>query len=252
MAVVGTLSAESRRAGIRRALAADGQLRLADVARRWEVHPMTVRRDFEALEREGVARRVRGGLVRASAEGFARRQARALGSKRRIAAKLRPLVPNSRAVGFDSSTTVHQLALDLPPVEGLSVITNGLTAFEALSRRRDVRAFLTGGEGEEHNISLVGALAVRSLEHFLLHRCFISTTGLDPVLGTSEATIEEVAVKEAIAGAARHVVLAADSSKLGTQSLVRSLGLDRVDLLVTELAPEDPRLDPYRDRVELL
>jgi hypothetical protein len=32
---------------------------------------------------------------------------------------------------------------------------------------------------------------------------------------------------------------------------VRSIGLDQIDMLVTDLAPDDARLDDYRDLVEL-
>jgi DeoR family fructose operon transcriptional repressor len=252
MTVTSSLSAESRREAIRTELARRGRLELAGLADRWRVHPMTIRRDFEVLEREGVARRVRGGVVQVGTEAFARRQATALGAKRAIAGKLASLLPDGHAVGFDASTTVHQLAVTMPAVEGLSVVTNGLAAFDTLQQRPGVRAFLTGGEREEANLSLVGVLAVLAFEHFLLQRCFLSAASVDPELGTSESTTEEVTVKAALVRASRHVVLAVDSGKLGSRSFVRSLDFDRVDLMVTELPPGDPRLDAYRDKVELL
>jgi DeoR family fructose operon transcriptional repressor len=47
-------------------------------------------------------------------------------------------------------------------------------------------------------------------------------------------------------------VLAVDASKLGHRAPAHGFGWDQVDVLVTELAPNDARLDPYRDRVDLL
>jgi DeoR family fructose operon transcriptional repressor len=47
-------------------------------------------------------------------------------------------------------------------------------------------------------------------------------------------------------------VLAVDASKLGQRSLVRSIGLDQIDMLVTDLPPDDARLDDYRDLVDIL
>lgn len=251
MAVAGTLTAEQRRAALRAGLAEHGRLHLAQVAAEWAVHPMTIRRDFEQLEREGVARRVRGGLLHVADDVFDRRQARALTAKRKIAAKLRDLVPSDAAVGMDASTTVHLLASEMPLVRGLSVVTNGLAAFESLHARPGVRTFLTGGEREELNNSLVGPLAASAVRQFLLARCFLSAAAVDPVAGTSETTIEQAAVKQAMAEVSGQVVLAVDASKLGQRSLVRSVGLGRVDLLVTDLAPDDARLDDYRDLVEL-
>jgi DeoR family fructose operon transcriptional repressor len=251
VAVAGTLTAEQRRAALRAGLAEHGRLRLADVAAEWDVHPMTIRRDFELLEREGLARRVRGGLLHVPDDDFDRRQARALTAKRRIAAKLRDLVPPDGAVGMDASTTVHLLATELPSRPGLSVVTNGLAAFEALSVQDGVRTFLTGGEREERNNSLVGPIAVAAVRQFLLARCFLSAAALDPRAGSSETTPEQATVKQAMAEVSDHVVLAVDASKLDRRSVVRSIGLDRVDLLVTELSPDDPLLNDYRDLVEI-
>lgn len=252
MAVASTITAEQRRAALRTALAERGQLPLAEVATEWAVHPMTIRRDFEQFEREGLARRVRGGVLHVADDDFERRQARALTAKRRIAAKLLPLVPSEAAIGMDASTTVHLLAANMPVVKGLSVVTNGLAAFEAMHAHPGVRTFLTGGEREEANRSLVGPIAVSAVRQFLLARCFLSTAALDPRAGTSETTVEEATIKQAMVEVSQHIVLAVDSSKLGQRSLVRSMTLDRVDLMVTDLAPEDRRLDEFRDLVELL
>jgi DeoR family fructose operon transcriptional repressor len=251
VAVAGTLTAEQRRAALRAGLAEHGQLRLAEVAAEWDVHPMTIRRDFEQLEREGVAQRVRGGLLHVADDVFDRRRARALTAKRKIAAKLRDLVPADAAIGLDASTTVHLLAAGLPLRRGVSVVTNGLAAFASLHAKPGIRTFLTGGEREERNNSLVGPIAVSVVRQFLLARCFLSAAALDPAAGTSETTIEQAAVKQAMVEVSDHVVLAVDASKLGQRSLVRSIGLARVDLLVTDLAADDARLDDYRDLVEI-
>jgi DeoR family fructose operon transcriptional repressor len=114
-----------------------------------------------------------------------------------------------------------------------------------------IRTFLTGGEREERNNSLVGPIAVSVVRQFLLARCFLSAAALDPKAGTSETTIEQTAVKQAMAEVSEHVVVAVDASKLGQRSLVRSIGLAQIDLLVTDLAPDDARLDPYRDFVDI-
>lgn len=213
---------------------------------------MTIRRDLEVLEKEGIARRVRGGAVFVGMQDFRQRQGRELASKRRIAQKLLPLVPSKAAIGLDASTTVFQFANAITKADQLSVITNGLATFNALQHRRGIRLYLTGGESEEQNDSLVGPLAISAVSAFLLTRCFVSTTCLDHSIGSSEPTVAEVEVKRAMADASQHVVLAADSTKLGTRSQARALSLTRIDLLVTELDPDDSRLDPYREAVEVL
>ncbi|WP_432487792.1 DeoR/GlpR family DNA-binding transcription regulator [Kineococcus sp. SYSU DK018] len=249
VSLAGTPDAEARRARLRETLLSQGVVLLADAARRFEVHPMTIRRDFEHLENSGLARRVRGGIVSAGGEGFAQRRNRRAAAKRRIGRKLLELVEPGCALGLDSSTTVHALAEVVAAGQGISVVTTGLEAFDTLRGRGGVRCYLTGGEHEEENSSLVGPLAVNALRTFHLDVCFLSALGVHPVTGTSESTLEQASVKEAMASASARVVLAVDSSKLGSRSRVRALPLERADVLVTELDPADERLEEYRHRV---
>jgi DeoR family fructose operon transcriptional repressor len=50
---------------------------------------------------------------------------------------------------------------------------------------------------------------------------------------------------------AAEVVVAVDASKLGHRATARALSPDQVAVLVTDLDPSDPRLDPYRDAWEV-
>jgi DeoR/GlpR family transcriptional regulator of sugar metabolism len=249
VAVAGTFDAEARRASMADELIKRGTLTLNQAAEIWDVHPMTIRRDFDAFVMAGIARRVRGGVVALSGDDFTQRKYLNAGGKRQIADKLRTLIEPDLAIALDSSTTIHALTEKLTGVAGISVVTNGLSAFQTLNGREGIRTYLTGGEREEQNISLVGSLAVQAVQQFSLDICFLSTMSIDPVFGTSEMTMEQVAVKQAMLDASKTAVLAVDSSKFETRARFKSLQLSAFDILVTELDPSDPRLDAYRNQV---
>jgi DeoR family fructose operon transcriptional repressor len=252
MALSGSLNAEARRETLMALLLENGGVLLDDAVSLWDVHPMTIRRDFDYLQRAGLARRVRGGLVSLSSGGFAQRLTVNESAKTAIAQKLSALVPANAAIGLDSSTTVYPLGRLIAEDVGLSVITNGLEVFDVLHRRPGIRSYLTGGEREERNVSLVGPLAIRSLESFHLEVSFISALSIHSEMGTSENSLEQAAVKDAMVRASSRVILGLDSSKLETRAQVRSLALARVDVLVTELDPSDSRLDAYRDAIKTI
>lgn len=252
MSTTGSVATEDRRENLRNVLRDAGTVDLNSIAQEWGVHPMTIRRDLDFLEQEGIARRVRGGAVYVGVQGFSVRRNRNLGAKRRIAEKLQTLVPRKQAIGMDASTTIFQFASTISDADQLSVVTNGLATFSSLRQRPGVRAYLTGGESEEQNSSLVGPLAISTVSEFLLVRSFVSAMCLDAGLGTSESTVAEAVFKKAMADASQHLVVALDSTKLSMRSAVRALEMPRIDLLVTELDAVDPRLDPYRDSVEIL
>jgi DeoR family fructose operon transcriptional repressor len=228
-----------------------GKAKVTDLAAELEVSEMTIRRDLDMLAEQGVVRRIRGGAVSVGPEPFAERFTRHVRAKNRVAAKLAELVGDGGAIGFDASSTVQGLANHLDGVTDLTVVTNGPETFNTLQNRPGVTALLTGGQLDARSGSLVGPLATHSARQLLLRRLFVSAAAIDTRYGTSEMTLEDAEVKQALADVAGEVIVAMDSSKLGKRAVARGLFPDRIDILVTELDPSDARLDPYREHWDL-
>jgi DeoR family fructose operon transcriptional repressor len=225
-----------------------GRVKVTELAVELAVSEMTIRRDLDLLADQGLVRRIRGGAVALGPQPFAERFSRNARAKDRIAAKLLDLVGDGGAIGIDASSTLQRLAGNLGQVRELTVVTNGPDTFAALQDARGVTALLTGGQRDPRTGSLVGPMATRGAREVLLRRLFISAAAVHPRHGTSEATLEEAEVKLALTDLADEVILAVDSSKLGQRAPARGLPPERVDVVVTELDPADPRLDPYRER----
>jgi len=234
---------------IEQRMQADGSVRIDELAASLRVSEMTIRRDLDELESLGVARRVRGGAVAIGPEPFAARHRHNAKAKAVIAAKLLGLLPDRGTVAFDASTTVHRLAAELDGARDLFVLTNGIDTFQVLNESPGITVSVTGGRLEPRTGSLVGPIATRSAQEFLFDVFICSATALDPELGSSESSLAEADVKQAIATTSSHIVLAVDHTKLGTRAQARMLRPHEFDVLVTDLDPDDQRLDAYRDRV---
>lgn len=250
--IVGTLGAHDRQEWVRRELDERGRLTLDDIASKFGVSRMTVRRDLVELEAIGAARRVRGGAVAVGPLAFEDRNRQRVRAKSEIAAKLVPLVPSTGAISFDSSSTILRLTAALNPPRSLLVLTNGLQTFAGLSERSGITPVLTGGAAIGNSGVLAGPVASGSAASVMSARFFCSATSVDSQRGASELTLEGAEVKSAMARAAREVVLAVDASKLETTSVALALDWSCVDILVTELDPADPQLDPYRGLAEII
>jgi DeoR family fructose operon transcriptional repressor len=233
-------------------LAVDGAITLAKAADALSVSEMTIRRDLAELEELGTARRVRGGARAVGPLPFAERRRVATRAKSRIAAKLSELVPSTGTIAFDASSTVMRAAAALGGARDLTVVSNGLDTFTALQGRAGVTALLTGGELDPRTGSLVGALACRSAAQLAVDVFVASAASVDVAGGARETTLEEAEVKRSMAANASTVVLAVDSSKLGQRAVAVSLEWEMVDLLVTELDPQDPQIDTYRDLIDVV
>jgi DeoR family fructose operon transcriptional repressor len=228
-----------------------GRVKVTELAVDLAVSEMTIRRDLDVLADQGLVQRIRGGAVAIGPQPFAERFSRHARAKDRVALKLLELVGDGGAIGIDASSTLQRLAGQLGRVRELTVVTNGQDTFAALQDSPGVTALLTGGQRDPRTGSLVGPMATRAAREVLLRRLFVSAASLHPHHGTSEATLEEAEVKLAFADVSAEIIVAADSSKLGQRAPARGLPPERVDLLVTELDPSDPLLDPYRDRWEI-
>ncbi|HXH36375.1 MAG TPA: DeoR/GlpR family DNA-binding transcription regulator [Plantibacter sp.] len=252
MATTGTLGAEERRARLTAILERDGSIRLEDAAAELDVSSMTVRRDLADLEQAGVVRRVRGGAIPTlRPRTFTERSATGIREKGVIVEKLRSLIPNDGAIAIDASSTAGGISRLLGG-SALTVATNSYPNFLLAGANREISAILVGGQAESRTDSFIGPIACQAAGSLLYRRFFLSAAAVDPVIGSSEVTLEEAQVKQAFARASDETILVAASSKLGQRAMAVGFALADIDLLVTELDPADPALDAYRGAVDLL
>ncbi|WP_221583525.1 DeoR/GlpR family DNA-binding transcription regulator [Microbacterium sp. G2-8] len=252
MSTTSSVHGEQRRRALAEILEREGSVQLAEAAAALGVSEMTIRRDLDGLEQEGVARRVRGGATRAvGPRPFGERMGQRRAAKARIAQKVLDLVPAHGAIALDASTTAGVLAEQLGRHEDLLVVTNSWENFGALRRAGTPRATLTGGQADDLTGSLVGPMACRAAAAVRYSTLFASGAGVDVAHGASDVSLEEAQVKLEFARGAERVVLLVDSTKLGNPGMARGLEWGDVALLVTELDVADARLDPYRELVEI-
>lgn len=247
-----SLASERRLDWLSDRLADDGAVSIADAADSLGVSAMTIRRDLGELEARGKAKRVRGGAQALGPQSFAARSDTATRAKAAIAAKVEALLPRTGVIALDASSTVQRIARRLDAARDLTVLTNGPETFAALGDVPGLVPLLTGGQLDVRTGSLVGPLAWRSAQAIRPDVLYLSAAGLDPSAGTFESTLDEAEVKRHLAAGAGHVVLVADSTKLGARAVAHALSWDEVDLLVTDLEPDDPVLEPFRASVRLL
>lgn len=217
---------------------AEGRAEVAGLARAFDVTPETIRRDLSVLERHGLVRRVHGGAIPVerlrSEPAVAVREGMLADEKRRIAqAALREL-PDAGTIVLDAGTTTLRLAEVLPTDRELQVVTNSLPIAALLAERPTVTVHFVGGAVRGRTLASVGPWAERALADIHADIVFLGANGITPDHGATTPDLGEAAVKRALARAARRVVLLADHTKVGRSDFARIVGLDDVDLLITD------------------
>jgi DeoR family transcriptional regulator, L-fucose operon activator len=233
-----------------------GSLRTTDTAAELGVTDETVRKDFEILEKRGDLVRTHGGAGRPERSReelpFTERQAIRREEKRAIARLAAGRIRANETIFLDASSTVLTLTEFLPDLP-LTILTNALNVFTALSDRPNLELICTGGLYDPRSRSFVGLTAEKSLQRYHIHRMFFSGNGIDPERGISESQSQQAAFKERVVTYAEDVVFLADHSKLGKKSAFFFAGLADLNCLVTDKAADSGFLDHLRSSgVEVL
>jgi DeoR/GlpR family transcriptional regulator of sugar metabolism len=233
-----------RREAVLRRLTADGEAAFAELAEEFGVSEMTIRRDLETLEADGLARRVRGGAIsvvsRSYEPPFAVRATTAHDAKEAIGAAAADLVNDGDTVVIDVGTTTLALARRLHGKRGLTVVTASLPVAMELGADPDIRVVVTGGQVRSGELSLTGGMAEDAFSTMNCDVAFIGIAGICASPGLSEYNPDDARVKRVAIDAVRRVIVLADTSKLGRVAFSTVAPLSAVDVLVTDAAAEHP------------
>ncbi len=235
--------AEPRQQAILTILDSGGQAVVSELAKRFSVSEMTIRRDLAALEERGLAQRVHGGAISVAKSRFSHRLSANSRLKAKAIAKVVDFIPNEGCVYLDGSTTMLGLVKHFKGKVHLQIATNNVETFNRLAALRGPAPLLLGGSLDTRTDNLIGPLALRSIESLVFDAAFFSAWGLHETVGLNEVTMEDAEVKDCVAKRSRTVYVSLDHSKLGvTAGFTWKHGREK-SVLATDLDPDDQFLE---------
>jgi DeoR/GlpR family transcriptional regulator of sugar metabolism len=241
-----------RRDQIKEAVAREGYVRLSSLSEQFGVAPVTIHRDLDYLESEGIVERVRGGARTPGEQHVVRseysiRRRQALDQKNEIAERALAEIPDGATIFLDASTTVMALArrLEREPGRGITVVTNSpAIAHEILAPF--VHVIVLPGELNQSLRAITGRWAAEFLDQLSFNAAFVSAAAISVEQGlmTTQRELAEM-TRAAFARASRRIALV-DSTKFSASALMTMAPLDQVDLLITDTGLPSETLDEYR------
>src|SRR2546421_5050187 len=204
------MSPERRRERILAHLSAQDRTPVGELSQVLGVSEVTVRKDLDQLEAQGLLTRVRGGAV-VSGRGrleryFATREQEHLDKKRRIAQAASALVQSGQQIFLDASTTALQVARLIKDREELTVVTNGLYTALELNFCAGITTLVVGGTMRHRSSSLVGSFTYPSLNRLRFDLGFFGAHAVTAQDGLMESNLDESELKQLVVGASRVVV----------------------------------------------
>lgn len=214
----------------------------------------TVRRDLRLLVADGLLRSTRGGVgtdgpadgrspgTEAAGDGagasgdpgedpvYAERQA--------IALYAAALVEPGSAVLIGPGRTTEAMARGLAGLGPLTVVTNSVRVTAALADAQQVDVIMVGGTLRRSIGALVGPITEQNLQSLRGAQVFLSGEGVTVERGLTTPNVFAAATDQALVAAARQVIVLADHTKIGRDTMCQTVPTERMHVLVTDPAAD--------------
>ncbi|MEX0710850.1 MAG: DeoR/GlpR family DNA-binding transcription regulator [Pirellulales bacterium] len=228
--------AEERRNRLLELVRTKGFVALPDLAGELQVSESTVRRDLDHLEESGSAKRTHGGVFYTGTSPklphFEERQPGQWDKKRLIAARAAELIEDGDTLLLDGGTTTYEVARLLVG-RPLQIVTNSLPVANLFASSANTDLVLVGGYVYPRTGVSLGPYANEMLSALNVRRTVLSVAGVND-RGFFNSNLLLVETEQAMMKAADEVIVVADSTKFGRQSLALLCPLEAIDNLVVD------------------
>ena len=190
-------------------------LRIGQIAQILYVSEATVRRDVDSMEKDGLLKRVYGGVTLNKEDmPLTLRSFQHADEKDEIGKQAAELVKDGQTIFIDSSSTALHILPYIKHKKDMMVISNSQKVIDTLAFTNN-KLILTGGELIPRNLAYVGEIACRALDMYRPELVFFSSQGIDADgeitdVSLSETTLRRAAIKRGI-----QTIFLCDSSKAG-------------------------------------
>ena len=190
-------------------------LRIGQIANILYVSEATVRRDVDAMEKDGLLKRVYGGVTLNKEDmPLTLRSFQHADEKDEIGKQAAELVKDGQTIFIDSSSTALHILPYIKHKKDMTVISNSQKVIDTLAFTNNT-LILTGGELIPRNLAYVGELAARSLEMYRPEIVFFASQGIDIKGEITDVSQSETALRRAAIKRGIQTVFLCDSSKAG-------------------------------------
>jgi DeoR family fructose operon transcriptional repressor len=206
----------------------------------------TVRRDLRTMVSDGLLASTRGGVSHLDGTPAGSGTATATTAvdpvaveRAAIAARAAELVEPGSAILLGPGRSTREMARRLALGGPLTVVTNSVPVTTALLGAEQIDLVMVGGTLRRSIHAFVGPLTEQSLQGLRGAQVFISGEGVTVDRGLTTPNVFAAATDMALVAAAGRVVVLADHTKLGRDTMCQTVPTDRIDVLITD-AKADP------------
>lgn len=222
-----------RQKAILRILSEDRELTVTDLADRFKVSGVTIRQDLDALQKEGLLKRVHGGAVLHSDEDIGHRLGINFEEKLAIATVASARINKGDTIFIEAGSANAVLARELSRRSGIRVVTNNVFIARTL-KDSDNDVIILGGYYQHESECVVGQVAKVGLQELNFTKAFIGLDGFTFDDGLTCSDMMRAEITTQVVGKAQEVYVLTDFTKFGRVALSRICTVEEITEMITD------------------
>ncbi|MBN1816170.1 MAG: DeoR/GlpR transcriptional regulator [Sedimentisphaerales bacterium] len=235
------LLAQQRREYILNELRNNGRIRVNQAAQTFHVTEVTIRRDLDYLEQNGLLKKTYGGAVLTDLPDMNMsvrfRHTRNVAAKKTIGQLASALIHDGDIIYLEAGSTCFEIVPYLIEKKSLTIIVNSLHLMSRLHEQIRHKIIVTGGLYRPERMDMIGPSAEATISQLGGFKAFTGADDISITGGISGADVATVTFTRLVLRQAAQVVFVGDHTKFDNPALYKIADIDELDFIVTDIEP---------------
>lgn len=217
-----------------------GKVSVQELSELLKLSMVTIRKDLEELESQGLLRRQHGYAAKASPDAINSRMAFHYPEKKAIAKRAVEIVSPMETIMIESGSTCALFALEAAVQKDVTIITNSAYIARYLNQVPNAHIILLGGDYDSIAEVTTGPVTQLCAREYHVDKLFVGIDGYTQENGFTNVNHTRSSVVKEFAKQADHVIVLTTSDKFGKRSVAKLFDSEEVSMVVTddEITPE--------------
>lgn len=220
------------------------------LSQHYNVSLMTIRRDLDKLEEQGLVTKTYGGAILNESisiePSFEIKEGQSLIAKKEIAFAASEIIHDSDSIYLDCGTTSLELFLRIQHKK-IIIFTNFWKVLQYVNRNTKAKIIMCPGTYNPVTQAALSEITIDFIKNYSIDKSFISSLGIDLEFGVSIPSMSDALVKNEILNHSTKKFLLADHTKFNKKYMSKICPLQTIDSIITDSNISNDILKQYKD-----
>lgn len=231
------MNTTQRRYEIYETIKKEKTIEVMTLAKKYDVSNMTIRRDLDVLENQGLITKSYGGATLnesiSSEPSFEIKEGVSQSDKKNIAIYASSLIQDGDSIYLDCGTTCLELFKRIHHKK-ITIFTNFWKILQYVDRNTKAKIIMAPGTYNPVTQAAISEITIAFFKNYSIDKAFISALGIDKDFGLSIPSMEDAEVKKAVLQVSQKKFCMMDHTKFNKKYMSKIADIQNFDSIITD------------------